>query len=235
VAGEAQDQHQRGMRLYLLQRYPDALAAFEAAYLAKADPAILFNIGQCYRLMGRPADAIRAYRNYLSERPGAPNRADVERFIEELERTSRRERTPRPIATPHRAAEGGDPEASWSPVAPGPVPLFIPGPVVDRQEVERLRKARRLRNKGIAELVLGSVFAAASIGLMGYAAWHMTKDAKASWYDSTAEAGDREVLGPGLPGLLVGLASVPLLILGPSDYLAGDAAVRAIEYPSGRP
>ena len=50
------------------------------------DAALLFNIGQAYRLWDRPEDAIRAYKNYLRRVPDAVNRADVEKKIADLEK-----------------------------------------------------------------------------------------------------------------------------------------------------
>lgn len=73
-------------RLYKLGRFREALAEFEGAYLDKADPAFLFNIGQCQRMLGQREPALRAYRNYLRDRPDAINRKDVESLIAELER-----------------------------------------------------------------------------------------------------------------------------------------------------
>ena len=75
----------QGTRHYELAHYQEALAEYDAAYMAVPDPAYLFNIAQCHRKMGHDKDAVEFYKRYLRAAPNAPNRADVERRIEELE------------------------------------------------------------------------------------------------------------------------------------------------------
>jgi tetratricopeptide (TPR) repeat protein len=82
-------QHSRqGTALYNLNRFQGALREYEASYLAAPDPALLFNIAQCHRKLGRRAEAIDFYRTYLRNAPHAPNRAEVERRIDELQTAS---------------------------------------------------------------------------------------------------------------------------------------------------
>jgi tetratricopeptide (TPR) repeat protein len=84
--GEARAHSNRGTGLYNLGRFSDALAEFEAAYLAIQDPPFLFNIAQCQRKMGNNKEALETYRAYLRVAPAAPNRTEVQRHISELER-----------------------------------------------------------------------------------------------------------------------------------------------------
>jgi tetratricopeptide (TPR) repeat protein len=83
--GEARAHYQKGGKLYDLGKYLDAAKEYEAAYQIKDDPVLLFNIGQAYRLARSYPDAIRAYRSYLRRRPDAPNRAEVENRIREMQ------------------------------------------------------------------------------------------------------------------------------------------------------
>jgi hypothetical protein len=53
--------------------------------MAVPDPAFLFNIGQCHRKMGHDKEAVSFYKSYLRNAPNAPNRADVQKRINELE------------------------------------------------------------------------------------------------------------------------------------------------------
>lgn len=76
----------RGTTLYNLGRFSEALAEYEAAYLSIQDPPFLFNIAQCHRKMGSNKDALDSYRSYLRVAPAAPNRAEVQKRISELER-----------------------------------------------------------------------------------------------------------------------------------------------------
>jgi tetratricopeptide (TPR) repeat protein len=76
----------RGTSLYNLGRFSEALSEYEAAYLAVQDPPFLFNIAQCHRKMGNNKEALDSYRSYLRVAPAAPNRAEVQKHISELER-----------------------------------------------------------------------------------------------------------------------------------------------------
>jgi tetratricopeptide (TPR) repeat protein len=77
----AKAHYMAGVKHYNIGDYQDALTAFKSAYLRVADPVFLFNMGQCYRQLGDHDNAARQYRAYLRERPNAPNRVEVERFI----------------------------------------------------------------------------------------------------------------------------------------------------------
>jgi len=81
----AKEHYNQGTRHYQLGHYQDALGEFEAAYMGVPDPAFLFNIAQCHRKMGHDKEAIGFYRSYLHNAPNAPNRADVQKRIQELE------------------------------------------------------------------------------------------------------------------------------------------------------
>jgi hypothetical protein len=86
---EAKARYARGTSYYNLGRFREALAEYEAAYLAVQDPPFLFNIAQCNRKMGRDQEALGAYRSYLRVAPTAPNRLEVQKRIGELERETR--------------------------------------------------------------------------------------------------------------------------------------------------
>jgi hypothetical protein len=86
---EAKAHASRATGLYNLGHYQQALAEYEAAYMAVQDPPFLFNIAQCHRKMGNDKEAIAFYRSYLRVAPNAPNRPEVQRRIAELERESR--------------------------------------------------------------------------------------------------------------------------------------------------
>jgi hypothetical protein len=85
AVASARQHTQQGTAFYNLDRFSEALAEYQAAYLAAPDPALLFNIAQCHRRMGNRAEASDYYRKYLRSAPQAPNRAEVERRLQELE------------------------------------------------------------------------------------------------------------------------------------------------------
>jgi hypothetical protein len=103
-----------GQRLYDVGEFARALEEFKASYLASDDPVLLFNMAQCQRQLGQGVEASRLYRNYLRRRPDAPNRAEVERRIEELRAT-----------TPGDSAPAAHAPPAPPPLAPAPPPAVI--------------------------------------------------------------------------------------------------------------
>jgi tetratricopeptide (TPR) repeat protein len=71
---------------YNLGRFQQALELYTKAYERLSKPALLFNIGQCHRLLGHYEQALFFYHGYLREQPDAPNRSLAEQHIEESER-----------------------------------------------------------------------------------------------------------------------------------------------------
>jgi tetratricopeptide (TPR) repeat protein len=135
---QAKEHYEKATRFYDVGKYGEAIAEYEQSYLLIGDAALLFNIGQAYRLWERPEDAIRAYKNYLRQRPDASNRADVERKIADLEKVveERRHGGQQPPETvPPAAAPPYSPPTSYPmppatgtayPPAPGPPPAGAP-------------------------------------------------------------------------------------------------------------
>jgi tetratricopeptide (TPR) repeat protein len=81
----AKHHFERGEKLYALTRFSEALDEYQKAFDARPIPDFLFNIGQCYRNLGDYDSAIFSYRKYLTAAPDAPNRAQVEQLIAELQ------------------------------------------------------------------------------------------------------------------------------------------------------
>jgi tetratricopeptide (TPR) repeat protein len=90
----------RGTTLYDLGRYKEAAAAFEEAFSLENDAALLFNIGQAYRLANQPADAVRAYKSFLRRKPNASNRRVVEGYIATLQKRIEEPNPAEPQAAP---------------------------------------------------------------------------------------------------------------------------------------
>ncbi len=108
---------QEGDSYYKLEKYANAIAEYEQAYLAKPDPSFLYNIAQCHRLMGQGAEAIKFYRRFLKDAPTAPNRAVAEKHIRDLEEAS-----PGPSPTAPPPASSSRPPV----IAPAPVSVIPP-------------------------------------------------------------------------------------------------------------
>src|SRR5262245_24860925 len=56
-------------RHYKLQEYQEALDRYKDAYRLSNLPELLFDIGQCYRQLGRYEEAIRSYQWFLRDDP----------------------------------------------------------------------------------------------------------------------------------------------------------------------
>jgi tetratricopeptide (TPR) repeat protein len=98
---KARELYQAGLVHYDLKEYAEALKSFKDAYRVVQDPAFLYNIAQCHRRLGQNPEALDFYRNYLRRSPSAPNRAEVERRIQEIEREIQQaEKTGRPPPPP---------------------------------------------------------------------------------------------------------------------------------------
>ncbi|MSP62959.1 MAG: tetratricopeptide repeat protein [Myxococcales bacterium] len=111
-----------GTKYYNLGEYKKAREEFRAAYLAVPDPSFLFNIGQCARMLGEGEEAIRSYRAFLRERPDTVNRAEVERFIAELQR-------PKDAKAP-ASVESPKPAPAEAVAKPAAAVVGTPAPVV---------------------------------------------------------------------------------------------------------
>jgi hypothetical protein len=86
LQARARDLFKQGNRLIEQARYVDALEKFEAAYASWQNPKIQLNIATTLRTLGRHAEALRTYREYLgSAEPTGERRAEVEAIIAGLE------------------------------------------------------------------------------------------------------------------------------------------------------
>jgi tetratricopeptide (TPR) repeat protein len=113
-APEARKHYDRGMRAYNLQDFKGALSEFQRAYVELPDAAFLFNIGQAQRQLGQYEAASKSYHLYLASAPDAPNRDQVAKLIEQMDRAAVEARakapptvspTPAPQVEPLRPAE----------------------------------------------------------------------------------------------------------------------------------
>ncbi|HEY2746922.1 MAG TPA: tetratricopeptide repeat protein [Polyangia bacterium] len=159
-AAELARQHYReGTKLYDLRRYRDAAHEYEAAYEAKDDPALLFNIAQAYRLAGDYEDSIASYRAFLRNAPDAANRSAVEARIAELQNLLAVQRKQNDVPP-----QGTLPPREPAPSAPAAV-IAIPvatGPSdVDRARGRTFQRAAiGVFAGGVALAAAGAAFAA---------------------------------------------------------------------------
>jgi hypothetical protein len=130
---QAREHYKKGLAAYNLGQYSEAAAEFEAAYRLFLDPALLFNIAQAHRMNGELEKALGGYRAFLrTAPPGTRDRAQAEKWRQELEREVARTKAvapatpPPPMATkppaPATATLAAPPPAEPAPAPPAPGP-----------------------------------------------------------------------------------------------------------------
>src|SRR5689334_21413543 len=82
---EARKFYDQGTKYYALGRFPEAIENYEKAFEIKPDPIFLYNIAQAHRLNNNFERAKFFYKSFLRQMPDAPNRADVEKRISEMD------------------------------------------------------------------------------------------------------------------------------------------------------
>lgn len=82
--GQTAGSEETGRRLFKAGKYAEAAAELDKAYRANGDPAQLYNMAQCYRLLGDTARALSLYQEYLVRMPESQKRPEVEARIEQL-------------------------------------------------------------------------------------------------------------------------------------------------------
>jgi len=150
--GAAREHYQKGTRAYDLGHYDEAVKEYEAAYRAKDDPALLFNIAQAYRLSGDNAAAVRAYKSFLRRVPEAPNRGEVEKRIADLQKSMAEQ------ARPKEGAAEVTPAPAEATPAPKPQPEPKPSERSSASAVgeKEAPSGRGLRIAGLSLLAIGA-------------------------------------------------------------------------------
>jgi tetratricopeptide (TPR) repeat protein len=79
-------------KAFRLGEFSRAVEEYRAAYNAKPEPPILYNIAQAYRLAGNLEQALFFYRSYLHTLPTAENRAEVTERIAAIDQQLKAEK-----------------------------------------------------------------------------------------------------------------------------------------------
>jgi tetratricopeptide (TPR) repeat protein len=99
---EAKALYEKGLSHYNLGEFDLAIAAFRKSYEISQAPGLLFNIAQSFRLKKDYEQAVYFYTTYLRLKPDAPNRADVEARLQEMQEAieeQKKQPTKAPIGT----------------------------------------------------------------------------------------------------------------------------------------
>jgi hypothetical protein len=158
---KAREVYKLASQHYKLAEYKEALAGFKEAYRLTEEPALLFNIAQCHRMMNEKPEAIRFFRNYLNDAGDAPNVREVREIIARLEKEIEDEKASKNAPPAGLAAPKSEPP-------PGPTPAIVaPAPAGPPFPTRPLKIAGlTLLGVGVASVILGATFA----GLAGSAA-----------------------------------------------------------------
>ena len=118
-------------RLYDVREYGKALEEYKAAYVAKPDPAFLFNIAQCHRKLGQNEQALDFFQQFLKKSPAdAPNRSQVAARIADLQAEAQAKADQAPPAKPELAPLPSAPTPLPAPAPPlPPVAAPLPAPL----------------------------------------------------------------------------------------------------------
>ena len=127
VAGAAPDPREMKAReAFAAGMYQDALDLFVKLYAEKLHPNYLRNIGRCYQNLGEPDRAISSFHEYLrkARKPSAAERAEIERYIGEMEELKKTQAgqaqaaKDNPDARARSAGANGPPQPGAPPAAP---------------------------------------------------------------------------------------------------------------------
>ncbi len=129
----AKARYEKGMAHFQLEEYDKAILEWEEGFRTRPVPEFLYNLAQAYRLSKVPERALTLYRRYLSMKPNAPNRGEVERHIVQLEKavsTSAKAASAPPYnAIPARPGQS-PPVAPTATTPASPPPTVQPRPIV---------------------------------------------------------------------------------------------------------
>ncbi len=226
----AREHFQKGSKAFALGAYDEAIAEYSAAYRAKDDPALLYNIAQAHRLATHAADALRFYKMYLSLLPKAPNRDEVEGKIAELQKLVDQQKKTATAMPPDSVKQPSEtsrieppPEKPPAPIAVNPAPPAPPAP--ERAAVVDLHPGRAKKIAGVT--VAGVGVAALVVGIaLGAVAKGYEDDIVAQYDPRKASDGDTfGTVGPvliGIGGAAV-VAGVVVAVLGFKESRSASA------------
>ena len=123
---EARDRLTAGNRLYRLREFEKAIEEYKAGALKEDVPVFLYNLGQCYRQLGRYDDAIWHYERFLDRgKPTGEIKDAVDGFIKQMKSELEKKAMTQPPMEPAPESK----EAA--PIAPAPPTTVM---VIDRAE-----------------------------------------------------------------------------------------------------
>lgn len=213
---------------FRLAKFHEAALTYQRVYELHPDAVLLYNCAQSYRLANEPEKALVIYKSYLSAKPDASNREEVEGRIAELERV---------VAGQRHASEPSAPIPTTAPPPPAPAE----SPAVAASSPTAPQAIRSVdgpdgRTKRIAGFTLLGVAVGAAVGgavtavLSGQASDSVNAEAKAHQpFDPSKESqGKADQIVSGVMFGVAGAAAVAgavLVVLGTRERSAHERKV----------
>ena len=83
---QAKEYFKKAEAFYKINDYEQALENYKQSYLLSQEPVLLYNMAQCYRLLGKPEDALRTYKTFVKDSPAnAKFVKEAKKFTKEFE------------------------------------------------------------------------------------------------------------------------------------------------------
>jgi tetratricopeptide (TPR) repeat protein len=199
---EARAHLDRGIKLYEVRSFAEAIVELKAGAIAESAPVFDYNLGQCYRQIGKYEDALWHYDRFLTYgHPVGELRDAVVAFIAEMkahlanraltmpptepahavdgEEPHKAQSRPVEAAQPHEARSGHD-WIGWSFAGAGVASLGAAGlffwsasSLHDQANTEPdMLKRTEVRNQGDRRALIGGIVGAAGVALIGVGAVH---------------------------------------------------------------
>jgi len=125
VTAQAREHFKAGQLHYALGEFEEAVKDFRETYRLRQEPAILFNIAQCYRQMRQWKDAYFNYRQYLNQKKDPSNRDEAESLAEQMRLKMEEEEEQRTrVARNPAAAQNQESTLAAATLPPQEPPLF---------------------------------------------------------------------------------------------------------------
>lgn len=157
--------------------YATAIAKLQEAYALVPHPDLLYNLGQAYRLAGKPWDAIDQYERYLAIEPHGGFARKARRFTAALRQSLAGQTRPTPAPEP----------AAPPPPAPAPAPLRAT-PAAPRLVSRPLPPARVVERHGAWQRPVAIATGVVGLASLGVSAWQGLR-ARAMSHDLSAHTG----------------------------------------------
>jgi tetratricopeptide (TPR) repeat protein len=217
-ATEARDHLAKGNKLYAVRDFEKAIDEYKAGALVEGAPIFDYNLGQCYRQLGKYDDAIWFYERFINRgQPTGDVLSAVNDFISQMKAEREKKAMTQP---PIEAAPNGKGSASSEVAAPTTLPVVSASPKTEPAAPGDSSSSQGKDWLGIGLVAVGGVGVVVGGGLL-WDAHSINDDA-----NNTADQKSRDALHSkadtrSLTGTIVGVAGVAVLATGVIKLVVG--------------